>query len=243
VPRCGRIVDAISSEIPSTLLKIRPFHPLYVNELSDADMNARKDACRAPFAAFCSQHDRVAVLFTDECAIYRSVHSRNIAFWSKENPHFYEELERNPPQIMVWARLSATHILSLSSFTAPLLDRLTTTCLANIWYHNFNRRASKTLLSCNWMEHHHTLPCTCVDYLNETFPGRWIGGDSEASPAPLAWPPRSPYLTTPDNALWGFIKERVSKMRYRTIEVLRAAVEEAFTHLTPDYLGITSARS
>jgi hypothetical protein len=81
------------------------------------------------------------------------------------------------------------------------------------------------------------------DYLNETFPGRWIGRGSEASPTPFAWPPRSPDLTTPDNTLWGFIKERVSKMRYRTTEVLRAAVEEAFTHVTTDYLRKTCART
>jgi hypothetical protein len=61
------------------------------------------------------------------------------------------------------------------------------------------------------------------DYLNETFARRWIGRGSEASPAPFAWPPGSPNLTAPDNALWGFIKERVSKMRYRITEVLRAA--------------------
>jgi hypothetical protein len=55
--------------------------------------------------AFCSVPfplARGAVLFTDECAIYRSVHSRNIVFWAKENPNFYEELERNPPHVMVW---------------------------------------------------------------------------------------------------------------------------------------------
>jgi hypothetical protein len=79
------------------------------------------------------------------------------------------------------------------------------------------------------------------DYLNENFLGRWIGRGSEASHAPFAWPPRSPDLTTPDNALWGFIKERVSKMQYRRTEVLRAAVEEAFTHVTLDCLRKTSA--
>jgi hypothetical protein len=91
-------------------IKARPFHPLHVNELIDADMNARKDACRALLAALCSQRARGAVLFTDECAIYRSVHSRNMGFWAKENPHSYEELERNPPHVMVWAGLSATHV-------------------------------------------------------------------------------------------------------------------------------------
>jgi hypothetical protein len=69
-------------------LKVRPFHPLHVNELSDADMNAWKDTCRTLLAAFRSERARGAVLFTDECAIYQSVHSRNIVFWSKEKPHF-----------------------------------------------------------------------------------------------------------------------------------------------------------
>jgi hypothetical protein len=40
------------------------------------------------------------------------------------------------------------------------------------------------------------------NYLNETFPRRWIGGGSEASPAPFAWHPRSPDLATPDTVLW-----------------------------------------
>jgi hypothetical protein len=51
-------------------IKVRPFHPLHVSELSDADMNAWKDACRALLAAFLSQSARGAVLLTDECTIY-----------------------------------------------------------------------------------------------------------------------------------------------------------------------------
>jgi hypothetical protein len=66
-------------------LKVRPFHPLHVNELSDADMSARKDACRGLLAALRSQRARGTVLFTDESALYGSVHSRNVVFWAKEN--------------------------------------------------------------------------------------------------------------------------------------------------------------
>jgi hypothetical protein len=65
------------------------------------EASARKGACRALLAALRSQRARGAVLFTDECAVYRSVHSRNIVFRAKENPHFYEKLERNPPHVMV----------------------------------------------------------------------------------------------------------------------------------------------
>jgi hypothetical protein len=91
-------------------IKVRPFHLLHISEWSDADMNERKDTYRALLAALLSQSARGAVLFTDVCAIYRSVHSRNIVFWAEENPHFYEKLERNPPHVMVWAELSSTHM-------------------------------------------------------------------------------------------------------------------------------------
>jgi hypothetical protein len=73
------------------------------------------------------------------------------------------------------------------------------------------------VLQLNGAPPHFALHVHC--HLNETFPGQWIGRGSEASPTPFAWTPRSPDLTS-DNALWGLIKERVSKMQYRTTEVL-----------------------
>jgi hypothetical protein len=103
MPRPGGIGEPISCEIHSKRsaelgiprsttmdhmkldLKVRHFHPLHVSEQSDADMNARKDASRAVLAAFHSQSSRGAMLFTDECAIYRSVHSRNLVFCAKES--------------------------------------------------------------------------------------------------------------------------------------------------------------
>jgi len=42
----------------------------------------------------------------------------------------------------------------------------------------------------------------CVrEYLNESFPNRWLGRGGL-----VAWPPRSPYLTTLDYYLWGHMK-------------------------------------
>jgi hypothetical protein len=37
-------------------LKVRSFHLLHVNELSDTDMNAREDACRTLLAVFSAFH-------------------------------------------------------------------------------------------------------------------------------------------------------------------------------------------
>ena len=141
-------------------LKLKVYRPMHVNELSDADIDARKEACRTLLNAFRSQRARGAVLFTNECAIYRSMHSRNIVMWSKENPRFYEELERNPPHVMVWAGLSATHIFGPFFFETMLMDILTR-CLMSGWCHNCKKMVSKTLLSYNRMEHQRTSRFTC----------------------------------------------------------------------------------
>jgi hypothetical protein len=192
-------------------LKVRHFHPLHVNELSDADMNAWKDACRALLAAVHSQHACGVVLFTDECVIYRSVHSRNIVFWAKENPHFYEELGRPTSRYGVsWTECNTR--LALSPFMA-YHDMLSEWLVPQLQQAGIK---DTVVLQLDGAPPHFALHVR--DYLNETLPRRWIGRGSEASSAPFAWPPRSPDLTTPDNALWGFIKESakcsIAKQKY-----------------------------
>ncbi|KAJ4432327.1 hypothetical protein ANN_20946 [Periplaneta americana] len=63
---------------------------------------------------------RTRVLFSDECVIYRSSHRRNVVFWSKENPHFVQELEKNPPHIR--SRLSSTLLTNLEDPTQKEFD-------------------------------------------------------------------------------------------------------------------------
>jgi hypothetical protein len=87
-------------------LKMKGLRPMFVNVLSD-NMEERVIACRALLAQFPNALSRSRVLFSDECAIYRSSHMRNVVFWSKENPHYVQELERNPPHVMIWAAVSS----------------------------------------------------------------------------------------------------------------------------------------
>ncbi|EFN61939.1 hypothetical protein EAG_00101, partial [Camponotus floridanus] len=49
------------------------------------------------------------------------------------------------------------------------------------------------------------------DFLNERFNNRWIGRGG-----PIAWPPRSPDLTSPDFYLWGYLKNTVYRNRPTT---------------------------
>ena len=78
-------------------LNVRPYRPTFVNELSTGDMDLRYESCRALLYTFSNAVSSSKFLFNDECAIYRSARTRNVAFWSKENPYFTQELEYNPP--------------------------------------------------------------------------------------------------------------------------------------------------
>lgn len=60
------------------------------------------------------------------------------------------------------------------------------------------------------------------DYLNNTYPDRWIG-----RLGPILWPPRSPDLNPLDFFYWGCIKEKVYNKSVATIEELRTRVQLA----------------
>ena len=55
------------------------------------------------------------------------------------------------------------------------------------------------------------------DFLNKTFPNRWIGRNG-----PTPWTPRSPDITPLDFFLWCYVKDRVYRMPVRDIETLQS---------------------
>ena len=66
------------------------------------------------------------------------------------------------------------------------------------------------------------------NYLNETFPGRWIERGS-----PRFWAARLPDLTPLDFFAWGHIKTPVYKVKIRELEHLRERVSAAVHTITP----------
>ena len=92
-------------------LNVRPYCPTFVNELSDGDMDRRYESCRALLDTFSNAVFRSKVLFSDERAIYHSAHGRNMVFWSKANPNFTQELEHNPPHVMIWAGITSDYLI------------------------------------------------------------------------------------------------------------------------------------
>ena len=88
-------------------LNVRLYRPTFVNELSDGNMDRRYESCCALLDTFSNAVFRSKVLFSDECAIYR----RNMVFWSNENPNFMQELEHNPPHVMIWAGMTSDYLI------------------------------------------------------------------------------------------------------------------------------------
>ena len=60
------------------------------------------------------------------------------------------------------------------------------------------------------------------EFLNKTFPNRWIGRDG-----PIPWPPRSPDITTLDFFLWGYVKDIVYRKKVRDMTDLKQRISNA----------------
>jgi hypothetical protein len=59
-------------------------------------------------------------------------------------------------------------------------------------------------------------------FLDATFPKRWIGKDG-----PTPWPPRSPDFTPSGLCLWGYVKDKVFRHQFQTLDTLKARIRDA----------------
>lgn len=224
-------------------LHLHAYRPMFVQELSDNDLARRRDACALLLQTFDTIPKRGKVIFSDECAIYRSCRSRNVVFWSKENPHYVEELEHNPPHVMIWAAMNSRHLFGPYFFDGTV-NQTTYLDMLRTWF--VPQLEELGILNGVWFQQdgapaHYAI--SVREYLAEVFRNRWIGRGSALLPAPLAWPPRSPDLSTCDNSLWGFIKECVAQQRYETTNDLKEAVRMAFARISPQMLRTMSHRT
>ena len=156
----------------------------------------------------------------------------------KENPNFTQELERNPPHVMIWVGMTSDYLIGPYFFDGPL-NAASYSAMLETWL--VPQLRERGLLDDVWLQHNGApadFALSVRNVLNKHFPGRWIGRGLPTSPAPLPRPPPIPDLTTPDNSLWGIIKGRVAVRCYNNNEDLRRAVEDAFHTITPKMLDV-----
>ena len=85
-------------------LNVRPYRPTFVNELSDGDVDRHYESCRALLDTFWNAVSR----------------DRNMVIWSKENPNFTQELEHNPPHVLIWAGMTSDYLIGPYFFDGPV---------------------------------------------------------------------------------------------------------------------------
>jgi hypothetical protein len=72
------------------------------------------------------------------------------------------------------------------------------------------------------------------DYLDATFPNRWLGRDD-----PLVWPPRSTDITPLDFFLWGYVKDKVYATKVTGVEDLKTWIRDVITIINKGMLART----
>jgi hypothetical protein len=131
---------------------------------------------------------------------YWSCCSWKVVFWSKMNPHFYEELERNPPHAMVWVGMDMKWLFGPYSFDGPVYQYRYFDMLKN-WLmpelENIGIRENA------WFEQDGALAhfaITVRGYLSEVFPECWFCRGSPVLLPALGRPRHSPDLSIPYGA-------------------------------------------
>lgn len=171
--------------------------------------------------------------FSDEATFHTSgkVNRHNVRIWGSENPHYVVEHIRDSPKVNVWCGLLHNTVIgpfffSENSVTADIyLDMLQLFVIPQL-----SDLQPNVIFQQDGAPPHWGL---CVrDFLNETFPDRWIGRDG-----PTPWPPRTPDITPLDFFLWGYVKDKVYATPVPDLETLRRRITNAIGDVTQEMLS------
>lgn len=172
-------------------------------------------------------------VWTDEAQFKLNgiVNRHNCVYWAPENPNVHIDRAVNLSGVSVWCGLSVRGLIGPFFFEdtitgAAYLEMLQTNILPAI--QNLYDDELFYMQQDGAPPHYHR---DVRLYLDRILPGRWVGRRGA-----IEYPPRSPDLTPLDFYLWGTVKNEVYRQRPRTIEELRAKIEEVCAAITPDTL-------
>lgn len=231
-------IDASQNFVWRTLKMngLYPYHFQKVQGLTPNDYPLRQQFCewllnRTEAAAGFPTN----ILVTDECCFTRNgrLNFHNAHTWTDENPHAIRQSNfQQRFSLNLWAgivnntligpfelpaRLNGESYLHFLQEVLPgLLEDVPLVVRQNMWFMHDGCPA------------HFSRPTR--DYLDHTFPQRWIGRGGF-----IQWPPRSPDLNPMDFFLWGHLKDRVYETTVDTIEELRHRINVATEDLREQF--------
>jgi hypothetical protein len=140
------------------------------------------------------------LLFSDEAhfQLHGHVNRHNFRYYSDSNPRWYREEPLHSPRLTAWATIGkrgvvgpfftranitgASYLALLQNQFLPVVEQWP--AFHNLVFMQDGAPPHWTLVVRRWLDEH--------------FTGRWMGRGSPAMPAPFAWPPYSPDLTSCD---------------------------------------------
>ena len=207
-----------------------PYKCHSVQELLEGDLEKRMRYCDQVRMKIDEQPDFLTKLvFSDEATFYLNgaVNKHNDRLWTDENPYWIRETHTQTPQkVNVWCGMVGDNIIGPFFIQGNLngeryLELLQTEIVPAIQNLFPGEEFGEVWFQQDGAPPHYSV--IVRDYLNVTFPNRWIGRGVVGVLA-IAWPPRSPDLTPLDFFLWGYLKDRVYKVMPANVEELKQSI-------------------
>ena len=207
----------------------RPFKVVPLQELYLSDPVRRLQFC----SWFLEHCDVWQTVFTDEAIFHVKGLVSNSFSWAMENPrNFIGSRSLHSPKVLVWAGVFHGQIIGPYFFNGNVTGKNQfayftiqgTSYLAMLQENVIPaiREIAMEVRNPIWFQHDGAPPHNASivrNYLDEEFPGRWIGRGG-----PKEWPPRSPDLSPLDFYLWGYLKCKVYTTKPQTVEQLRESI-------------------
>lgn len=209
-------------------LHFKPYRPTLIVKLNEDDFDRRSEFCEVWLEKFENDPDLIDRIFWSDEAQFnmnKTINRHNCTYWARENPHVKFEVPNTRQGVMVWCGMSSDGLVGPYFFNDTVTGLSYKQMLVDYAWPRLKRK--KFYFQHDGAGAHYAL--NVRDWLNEKFPGRWIGRRG-----PFDWPARSPDLTPCDFFLWGYLKDIVFRNPPDTIEELQEKIEEACEEVTAE---------
>jgi len=233
----------VSSATVSRILRANHIHPYHITlnqELSDNDKILRVTFCR--WAVDKIQFEPTffsRVMFSDESAFESNgmLNRHNSHYYSDINPHWVRHVDNQHRwKVIVWCGILDSHIVGPYFFYDNVTGESYLRMLRDVLPRMLESVDENTVQRM-WLQQDGAPPHYARlvrDFLNLTYQRRWIGRGGH-----IAWPPRSPDLTSPDFFLWGYLKNIVYQTAPTTAEDLKDRIRRACRSIPANVLRKT----
>ena len=215
-------------------LKWHPYHLKLVHELNEDDFDRRVEFSER-FLAMDEEDPewKNNILWSDEAifSLSDTVNRHNCVYWAPTNPNRVIERNRQGSQsVMVWAGISSNRCIGPFFFNEHVAG------------HSYLAMLRDQVLPIveDWDEFPHLVfqqdgaPAHYArdvrSFLDDSF-HYWLGRRGT-----YEWPARSPDLTPADFFLWGHLKDRVFRVRPRSVADLQTRITEEFNAIPQEMI-------